>query len=436
MAYLKWLLLVVIVGVCWACDTLPGPASACPPAPADPGYGMPATPVSTSSLNIELSQGYLRERVRALMDAPSTASSGVEIGTVRLSQETDAQGAPLHLLNVVISPWLRGNGDSLVSLQRSYELKLQLVPYLITPVTEPDSARRRTLLCPNGPCTNNSGLLLRFAFYELFSRINQAPVVCGSANYDMIDGQVLTSVYKSMETAKPIVVQADGLLKMASDLAGTPVQVTGVALGSDLELKVGLRFDVGIPGVFDPQVSLSHFPDADWGVSLDTSLLSMAVRRSAIAQATATDPRLSIGGVNITYTPFGFEVKAAGTINLCGGISFTASTLVKPQLCRKSDGRVVLQVCSGKAETSPQTNVLQVICYLGSQFLGSFSGGWANAVIKTGNCPDMGTVSFQAGPGDVLYGIKLDTDNIFYIAGRSTFMDGRLSRTPAPADCN
>ncbi|MEZ4772603.1 MAG: hypothetical protein R3D00_05415 [Bacteroidia bacterium] len=433
MSSLKWLLLVVIVAVCCACETLPGPA--CPPAPADPGYGTPAVPVPTSSLNIELSQGYLRERVRAMMDAPTTASSGVEIGTVRLSQETDAQGAPLHLLNVVISPWMRGNGDSLVSLQRSYELKLQLIPYLITPATEPDSNRRHALLCPNGNCTNNNGLLLRFAFYELFSRINQAPVACGAANYDMIDGQVLTSVYKSMETAKPIVVQADGLLNMAAGLAGSPVQITGVVLGSDLELKVGLRFDVGTPGIFDPQVSLSHFPDADWGVSLDTSLLSMAVRRSAIAQATGTDPRVSINGVGISYTPAGFDVKAAGMINLCGGINFTASTLVKPQLCRKSDGQIALQVCSGKATTTPKINVLQGICYLGSQFLGAFSGGWANAVIKTGNCPDMGIVSFQAGPGDILYGIKLDTDNIFYIAGRSTFMDARISRNPAPADC-
>ncbi|MEZ4828968.1 MAG: hypothetical protein R3C61_22180 [Bacteroidia bacterium] len=430
---LKWLLIVVIVAVCHACDSLPG--TACPPAPADPGYGTPAPPASRSSMNIELSQRYIREKVRTMMQSPPSASSGVDIGTVRLSQETDAQGNPLHLLNVVISPWLRGNGDSTVSLQRSYELKLRIVPYLITPVTEPDSNRRRSLLCPNGNCTADNGILIQFAFYELFGRINQAPVFCGSAGYDMIDGQVLGSVYKSLESARPVVVQADGLLAMGAGLAGIPMGLTGVALGSDLELKVGLLFDVGTPAVFDPQVSLSHFPDADWGVSLDTSLLSMAVRRSAIAQATSTDPRVSVSGVRVGYTTAGFEVVASGQINLCGGISFTASTVVSPQLCRKSDGTVVLQVCSGKADTNPKASFLQGICYLGSQFLSAFSGGWSTAVIKSGTCPDMGNISFQAGPGDVLYGTSLDTDQFFYIAGRSTFIDGQINRAPAPADC-
>ena len=425
-----WLFLTMGMFCLCACT-----APVCPPSPVDPGYGIPAMHAGQSSLDIELSQGYLRERVRALMETSQDASSGVDIGTVRLSEETNAQGQRLNLLRVVISPWMRGGGDSTVSLQRSYELVLQLVPYLITPATEPDSTRRRMLLCPTGNCDNNNGLLLRFAFYELFSRVNQAPVACGSANYDLIDGQVLGSVYQSLSNAKPLILQADALLNMASGLTGTPVQLTGVSIGSDLELKVGLLLDQGVPHVFDPQVSLSHFPDADWGVALDTSLLSIAVRRSAIAQATATDPRVSVSNVKVQYIPEGFDIQASGQINLCGGIRFTASTLATPKLCRRSDGSVALQLCSGKAETNPKANVLQAICYLGSQFLGAFSGGWANAVIRSGNCPDMATISFQAGINDVLYGTKLDTDNYFYLAGRSTFMDARVQRTPLPASC-
>ncbi|MDX1905529.1 MAG: hypothetical protein SF053_00735 [Bacteroidia bacterium] len=441
MRCIPWISWLLLAGVAYACTYVPG-TQTCPPAPVLADLGSPAPRISVSTVNIDISQSYVREKVRALVGTPHSAPNGVDAGMVQLSQPL-VNGQPVNRVSIVIEPWLKGAADTAVSLQRSYELRLRLVPYLITPQTMPDAAQRTALLCPaGGTCTATSGVLIRFEFEELISRIHQAPVVCGSPQYDLIDGQVLKGLFESLGNSKPLVLPSEPVEKIVSSLAGTPVALTGVVLGSDLDLKVGLLFDTGTPRPFDANTWLSMYPNTDWGISVDTSLVAAAVRRSAIASATATDPRVQVNNVRITFERDGFGIQAAGQLNVCGGIPFTVTTSAQPQICLDAAGRADLRVCAAKTETTPKVSFLQGICYLGAQFIESFSGGMATAVIRDGvsPCPSMSIVTFGAGPGDTFYGTATDTDGVFYLVGRSTFMDEFLTRagaprTPAPARC-
>ncbi len=431
--------LLLIFSCFQGCNYVPGNSS-CPPIPGPAVSLSPAVQSLNSSVNIDLSQRYIREKVRQLVQTPHTAQNGVDVGTIVLSEQ-NLQGQKLNLINIVIYPWLKGSGDSIVSLQRAYELKLKIVPYLITPNELSDESQRTALLCPNGGnCNGTSGILLAFEFYELFSKTYQSSVVCGSSNYDLIDAQVLKAVFASMSSAKPITLPATPILSIVENLTGSPVNLTGVAIGSDLEMKVGILLDAGTPKPFSSQVWLSHFPEEDWGVSIDTFFVAEAVKKSAASLASA-DPRVVVNNVKVDFSTAGFGISANGKINVCGGINFTATTTAKPQICMGADGISQLQICTNKAQTNPQINILQAACYLGSQILGSFSGGMSTAVIKQGGiCPSMAKLTFQAGANDTFYGTKVDTDGVFYLTGRSTFIDSQLQnigtpRQPLPTVC-
>lgn len=277
----------IALAVLASCNGIPTPN--CPQPPTLPDRGPVAQRSTTSSIDVELSQGYMRERVRAMVDTPETASSGVDVGTVTL-EEVVTGSDRLNLVSIVITPWLKADTPTAVPapLPRSYILRLKMVPHLITPATTPDPARRRELLCAPGDtaCTADSGVLLTFEFYELFSRVNQEAVACTSSNYDLIDAQVLGGVYESLGKQGPLLLPGGQLTSMISGIIGSPVNLIGVNVGSDLELKIGFLLDQGTPDPFDPNTALSHFPNEDWGIDIDTDFITTAVRAQAVAQAT------------------------------------------------------------------------------------------------------------------------------------------------------
>jgi hypothetical protein len=66
--------------------------------------------------------------------------------------------------------------------------------------------------------------------------------------------------------------------------------------------------------------------------------------------------------------------------------------------------------------------------------------GQANIGCSTCNYCTKNPVQLDVGPGDTFYETAIDTDGVFYLSGRGSFMDGLLAasgspRASAPAAC-
>ena len=110
-----------------------------------------------------------------------------------------------------------------------------------------------------------------------------------------------------------------------------------------------------------------------------------------------------------------------------GTINFSFSVSVEPRICKRGmDSMLVLCNPKNTAPAVPSTcaNVLSFLKDVGDWFSTSFKGGSAVATIgtPTDSCDDQSAISFQTG-SHRLYSTKVDTDSIFYIAGRSQMMD-------------
>jgi hypothetical protein len=450
---IKSALLLAIVPLFISCDgTLPKPD--CPEIPAARDYGPPAAQSEKSSVNIDLSATYVRLRVREavetkiLQDTTLIPDNGVKVNAIRL-EEKGAGANRMNFISIDIEPWLKGASGKPASLQRYYTLTLKIVPHLITAQSIPDSTRRKELLrCGNDPKCGESGVLLVFDFYELYSKSFSRKVECPSSDYDLIDARVLTGIYESLYGSQqkppmaPLIVPAQQIIKIVSGLVGAPVNLTGVALGSDQDLRIALLMDQGSPLTFSSQTWLR--PGDDWGVSIDTSFVASSIRRKVEAKAREKDPAISIT-VNLTFAKSFYTtgprddiiIDAAGSApqGLCGVVNFSLKATAMPRVCRNANGRSVLQICEGPSKITPELGLWSGPCLL---FKTIFTGGMAVANITTGtplSCPEATELQFSAGPNDDLYATRIDTDGVFYIAGRSQLLDTALGRTPGGPAC-
>ncbi len=447
------LLAAVAVPLLISCDgTLPKPN--CPEIPAAPDYGPLAAQSEKSSVNIDLSASYVKLRVREAVetkipqDTTLIPSNGVKVNAINL-EEKGAGANRLNLISIDIEPWLKGASGKPASLQRYYTLTLKIVPHLITSETIPDSSRRKELLrCGNDPKCGESGVLLVFDFYELYSKSFSRKVECPSNDYDLIDAQVLTGIYESLYGTQqkppmpPLIVPTQQIIKIVNGLVGAPVKLTGVAIGSDQDLRIALLMDQGSPLSFSSQTWLR--PGDDWGVSIDTSFVASAIRKKVADKAREKDPAISIT-VGVTFTRSYYTtgpkdeiiIDASGSApqGLCGVVNFSLKATAAPRVCRNTNGRSVLQLCEGPSKITPDLGLWSGPCLL---FKTIFTGGMAVANITTAaplSCPEISELQFSAGPNDELYATRIDTDDAFYIAGRSQLLDASLGRTPGASTC-
>jgi hypothetical protein len=400
--------------------------SAPTPLDVDPRDYPVAPPELKTSVDIELGQLYMRRRIAFALEgsppADAVPESGIFVNDVRL-EEHEIGGERLHLLVVRITPWLRGEADKRVSLQRGYVLRLKIVPYLITPMTLPSEEKRRALLQ-----TTDRGAVLRFELVELYSLVNDEAVACSSRNYDRIDSGVLSGLYDSLAKQDPLVLPVAPLTGMVDGLVGASTNVVGMNLGSDRDLKIGLRFDRGAPGNFESHTSLTRYQSVDWGVSLDTSFVTAAIARAAAAEAVAQDPSARVTPpVVVTYRKSGIYVDVEGVLKKCGDIAWESRVHVTPLVRQRADGKSILVAPSTQTQTN-SANLVSGSCFVFDQLLQSFGNplGSATLTIRTGGeCafPMGDPIEFEAGAGDTFYATTVDTDEIFYVAGRSTFMD-------------
>ncbi len=446
-----WLAFPLLAVLSVACDGMTISRPPCPTPPAiwtvgtgssklvlDPKDYPIAPRAAQTSIDIELGQLYMRRRIEASLEAPSpdnpNPGSGVFVDDVRL-EEQGSGPQKVNLVTIRITPWLRGASGQPASLQRSYRMGLNIVPYLITPATVADEQKRRAFLR-----TTDRGAALRFELIELYSIVNQEAVSCSSANYDLIDSNVLTGLYDSLDRQDPLVLPAVSLTAMADTMLSSTTSLAGMNVGSDLDLKIGLTLDQGTPSTFDPQTSLPHFPSADWGVRLSTSFVSAAIERTARQAATGADPAVSVDSVSVSYVPGGIDVTVRGALNKCGTIRWTDEAHVTPLVRMRTDGKFILVAPSTDKMTN-DAGLLNVVCVALDQVFQSLANplGRATATINQfGVCGfpmSRDPVEFDAGPNDHFYATAVDTDELFYVAGRSTFMDQIVGARPPVPSC-
>jgi hypothetical protein len=328
---------------------------------------------------------------------------------------------------------------------------LKILSYLITPAIVPDKKKRQLLLG-----ASDSGAMLRFDFFELFSSTYQQSVSCSSSKYDFIDARVLASVFEALGRQQPMRLPADKITDMVKTMLGIAPSLTGIAIGSDLDLKIGLLLDRGTPHGFDSQATFSHFPKDDWGVTLDTSFVTAAITEKLNAEVKknpdATADSISVKYVKAQYSSgpvMEIDVTVKGTLHKCqdpfsgAWIPFTIDVAVQPVFRRLPSGESLLTMPYTQT-TSNGANAWQVACgvldaigkFFGTLVSSLTGGGMATLEINNaGVCKfRMSEVGFDVGPSDHFYGVDVDTDGVFYIAGRSTFMDRILgSRGSVPA---
>ncbi len=414
-------------------------------------FGQPAQHSGKASVEINFIPSYIVELVRSRISAPDISAmkqgdSGMDIGRIRL-EEKGTGATRVNLISISFSVWLKGQDGNKVFLpSRNYTLRLRFEPYLITPATIPDSTKRRAVLgCRDGdPDCGDSGVILALRFYELTgggaSGTNE-PVDCKSSSYDYIDEKVLTEAYNISVQQEPIRIPAETITKLITDLVNAPVTFTEMDLGTDQYLKIGLVVDQGTPMNFDPTYSeLVRHPGTHWGISIDRNLITPAIQRNIDAEIQANSANLE-SPPQVAYTRDGFviDLTARKPWGLCGDVRFSVNARAKPAICRNSAGNSSLRLCQVSSAPSPLwASFAQAACVGISEFfngvINCFKGGISEACI---NCPcspgtkcsEFTELQFSMG-SDVLYATQIDTDDFFFIAGRSQFMDSRSTDSP------
>lgn len=476
------LLAVTLVSTLAGCGGGGLPPVQCPlPPPSTVSYGPEAAQAATTSLTIALSQSYMREKIKAQLTTglPATATqaqlaiadgapgaipkAGVDVSTVRLEQRT-VQGQPLNLLALDVVPWLRSEqtdpsdpSGQTMRLSRAsvstrpFTLRLRIVPHLITPATVADRATRAGILACDPADTTCAGAALSFAFYELYDKGASKVVACnGSAQStppDLVSQQVLAGIYGTLATQEPLRLPTAGLLSMIASMTGASANLVGMSIGTDLDLKIGLLLDVGTPRPFDPQAAFRN-ADQDWAVTIDPALITSQVDMTlATSGASSTPPVAFNRPSTVTFRPGELDVSATGTATTTAfacHVPVSVSVEIAMSSCAHADGTPVMRMCPGPPDATPTVTA----CAFFEQLFGIFvqPKGMATATVSCPTCPCVDTpIRIAAAPDDTLYITKVDTDGVFELSGRSTFLDPRLDtdlqtpgvqpRPPAPAAC-
>lgn len=459
------------------CQTTTVPRSDCA-APRRPAtdFGPPAALSTTASVAVELSGRYVAERVRRALEGalPESATeeqialppgapgsilqNGVLVKDVRLSEE-QAGADRLHLLTIRIAPWIRHDEPdpqaagrvrlSRTEVQRYYALRLRLRPRLAA------------------AAGGGTAAIVPLELDELRDVSNGETVACTTApdtrnpSYDVVTRQVhqgvLDALYgtEAREGAAPLALPGGKVAELVGGIAGAPAQLTGIALGTDQDLKIGFLTDQGTPRPFDATTGLSRYPQADWGLIIDPSFITAAIVRKVRAVADSQRPPVTVQRVDVTYekaaTTTGREnlisVTAPATANVLNcTVPLSIRADIFPAIRWNAQGVAAL-VAPAKQLVTPRIQgciLLEAASLLMSlrgqaQATVVCSPGPCTAPAPAATCPQMATVQFDAAPGDVFYGTELDTDGTFYIAGRSTLIDAALAargaapRPPVPS---
>jgi len=434
-------------------STLPTPKCAATQLPGDP-LGAASPRAGRASIRLEASAWYIAALVRRIIGElhpeDPNATSGVEIGAIRLSEEgTGAQRQ--NLVAVQFSAWLRGQDGSHVMLPgRTYKLQLQILPHLLTAQNTPDLATRRAFLdcAADAPC--ETGLVVVFAFKALLGggqRPANEPVDCAKPSYDLIDEQVLTRSLEAAAALRPMGIALDSVMTTLRTRLALDVRATGVDLGTDQHLVLGLLLDAGTPSTFDSfATGLGHGNDVDWAIEIDPALLAPAIRRKAIELATQRISGVVLGGPpSVAFDDDGIALGLAGTVPVpvCGAVPFTASALALAGVCGHALGACANTAAHPITVTVTPRDGSQAACLDVAKFLKSIAdqvhavtvalaGGTPASTTTPPTCAAITSpVLYPIGAHDVIYPLRLDTDRMFAVAGRSQLMDNQHpERTP------
>jgi hypothetical protein len=441
-------------------------------------YGPASLESSTSSVDIEISGSYVRRRLQAQFDPPlpdlvtdqdlavpegqpnAIPRGGVLVQSARLEEQV-AGMERLHILTIRLTPWLlhqeSAQGQwklSKTEVDRFFDLRLRLAPRLITPTTVPDPDRRRALLrCGTDPNCGRNGAIVPLELYELYDVTNGHTVACGGEEYDIVTQQVHQGVLDALygteqkEGAPPLVLPAQTIVELVSRIANAPLRLAGIALGTDQNLKIGLRLDQGPAESFDPATEVGA-QLSDWRVRIDTSFITAAVVKKVRDKAAAHSPPIAVGDISVSYTRRLATTPPARSV-LVVDAPATATTLgcVVPVHIHVE---IALDVRRGAADSSfiiakdtTSADPTLTFCIVFNSLL----YGQSTMVICTDGrcpgatppdpCPRMAAVQFAVGPGDVFYGVAMNSDNTFAILGRSTLVDASLppGDRPPVASC-
>lgn len=419
-----------------------------------PDAAQPATPVppaapawqrsGKSSLELSLNSPYMRAvmtaRIKSLLDSTSTYVAGLQAVAL---EEKQQNGNRINLARVRFEVLVKKPDGTTTPLPgRTYTLLVEIYPQLITPVTMPDANLRKTLLqCGTDVTCGNNGVVLNFYYSELDGGPNfsGAKVDCHAAGYDIIDQGVLTGAYQLGSVWAPIPVPLDGVLQFVTDMTKISANVIGVDFGTDQELKLAIQLDKGNTTAFDSSFTqFSHFPDSDWLLSLDTSLLRSYISTNIAARESQLDAGVVATTPVVNFTPAGITIDGGGSkaVGLCGSVPFTFKYTAMPRVCSRN-GNSVFSLCINNTQppTPHYRDAGQEACVgFGSFLSGLFTSGLAEAVITT-PCQEKGYLNLQLAQ-DSLYVTKVDLDNQFLVIGRSKLMDtSNPGRTALPQSC-
>ena len=411
----------------------------CPPPPAAFSAAPAPAMAGQSSVDVELSRTYLLNRVRTMLATDPTQDSGAFIGNISHRDVTDAAGKRRSQIELTLEPWLKGQNGQPASLQRYYKLTLQLTPRLVTPSTVPDVTVRRQLLqcdpATASDCDTRESALLSFDLVELYNTSFSRPA-CTTP--DSIDSRLVPQIYDLLARQAPLQLPTLAIGTLLSSAAGTPVQLTDVNVSLDSLLKLGLQYNVGATHNFDTQTMLlSRFPNRDWLVDLDTSIMTAAVRSRMATALTSAAPGATITTFSTSFIPGEIRVTGSAALTvpgICGGTATLAIRARNPaQMCKDANNQSII---ASWTDSSTAT----------SNFCVNFISFWSNFGVGTISgppivWPTLAAVQFPAAPGDDFYGTDLDLDGAFTIAGRSTVMDALDAaanpplRSPLPGKC-
>jgi hypothetical protein len=342
-------------------------------------------------------------------------------------QNAPASANP-NMLVLRITPWLRGAQGQQVSLQRSYRVDLRLTPYLLTSDTESDASKRHDMLGKDEQGNPlDAGVAIRFDLVELHSLTYDQKVECTNPNFDLIDKQILESLSTSLAAQHPFVVPTKAVTDAVSGLGTTSV-IDGVSLGTDLDFKLGLHVKDAEGKTFDPQTALSHFPSDDWAIDIDTALVSSAVG-SAVASGARSAGLTPSGSSRVVFDPGGV-LRVYQKVGGCGSgdIGNVYARITLSMARRGPDGPPPGTEYVLRAKQEPDADARVKACI----FISNLRFGISSATI--GSCVDvMASIQFRTSPSEWFYATAIDTDGVFYIAGRSSAADvWRGSRSAVP----
>lgn len=418
----------LLLAGCESSDVITG--GQCPPPPAVFSAAPVPAMAGQSSVDVELSRPYLLNRIRTMLATDTSAESGAFIGNIDLRDVTQGDQRRA-LIDLTLEPWLKGQSGQPASLQRFYKLTLQLTPRLVTPMTVTDVNLRRQLLqcdpATDTGCDSREGALLSFDLVTLTNTSFNRPA-CSSP--DVIDTTLVPQIYDLLSKQAPLSLPTDAIGTLLASAAGAPAPLTDVNVSVANGLTLGLQYSLGSTHAFDTQTQLlgQHFPNRDWLVNLDTSIMTTAVRGRMQAALTAAAADATITSFSTRFAPG--EIRANGSASLpvpgfCGSSATLTINARNPmQMCKDARGQSIIASWTDANTSTPN------ICVNFKTFWDNIGVGMISGPPPV--WPTLAEVQFMAGPNDTFYGTDLDLDGVFTIAGRSTVMDALDAGSPNP----